>query len=105
MLWCLISNPNQSGGWQQPPTHAILNSFTTEQPMDTFDFAELEAEVFDWEDDMLIPAENDNNDAFFAEYINSNIDYWLLCLKNSFFLCFVKAKLVMKFSPFWTCFR
>ncbi len=43
--------------------------------MDTFDFAELEAEVFDWEDDMLIPAENENNEQFFAEYINSNIDY------------------------------
>jgi hypothetical protein len=42
--------------------------------MDTFDFVELEAEVFDWEDDILIPAENDN-EQFFAEYINSNIDY------------------------------
>lgn len=41
----------------------------------TFDFVDLQAEVFDWEDDMLIPAENDNNDAFFAEYINSNYDY------------------------------
>jgi hypothetical protein len=55
------------------PTHAKLRLFTTE-PMDTFDFVELEAEVFDWEDDILIPAENDN-EQFFAEYINSNIDY------------------------------
>jgi hypothetical protein len=31
---------------------------------------------------MLIPAENENSEQFFAEYINSNIDYWLLCLKN-----------------------
>lgn len=44
--------------------------------MDNFnDFVDLEAEVFDWEDDMLIPVENDNNDAFFTDYINSNYDY------------------------------
>jgi hypothetical protein len=41
----------------------------------TFDFVDLEAEIFDWEDDMLIPAENENSEQFFAEYINSNIDY------------------------------
>ncbi len=82
-MFSLISITNHSGGWHQPQTHAILNSFTTEQPMDTtFDFVDLEAEIFDWEDDMLIPAENENSEQFFAEYINSNIDYWLLCLKN-----------------------
>ena len=42
--------------------------------MDTYDFAELEAEVFDWQDDIMIPADDDN-EQFFQEYINSNYDY------------------------------
>jgi hypothetical protein len=44
--------------------------------MDTYDFAELEAEVFDWEDDMLIPADDDNeSEQNFRQFINSNTDY------------------------------
>ena len=39
----------------------------------TFDFVDLEAEVFDWQDDMMIPA--DDNYQFFQDYINSNYDY------------------------------
>jgi hypothetical protein len=44
--------------------------------MDTYDFAELEAEVFDWQDDMLIPADDDNEaQQQFVAFINSNYDY------------------------------
>jgi len=44
--------------------------------MDTYDFAELEAEVFDWQDDMLIPADDDAEaDKHFSQFINSNTDY------------------------------
>jgi hypothetical protein len=39
----------------------------------TFDFVDLEAEVFDWQDDIMIPA--DDNEQFFQDYINSNYDY------------------------------
>ena len=46
------------------------------EPMDTYDFAELEAEVFDWQDDMLIPADDDNEaQQQFVAFINSNYDY------------------------------
>jgi hypothetical protein len=49
--------------------------FTTE-PMDTYDFVELEAEVYDWQDDMLIPADDDTEaQQHFVAFINSNYDY------------------------------
>ena len=55
--------------------HAKLNSFTTE-PMDTYDFAELESEVFDWQDDMLIPADDDTEaERNFSQLFTTNIDY------------------------------
>jgi hypothetical protein len=41
--------------------------------MDTYDFAELEVEVFDWQDDMLIPANDDTEaEQQFSQFINSN---------------------------------
>jgi hypothetical protein len=40
----------------------------------TFDFADLEAEVYDWQDDMIVLAE-DVNEQFFQDYINSNYDF------------------------------
>jgi hypothetical protein len=44
--------------------------------MDTYDFVELEAEVYDWQDDMLIPADDDTEAAkHFKQFINSNTDY------------------------------
>jgi hypothetical protein len=58
-------------------THAILNSFTTEHPMETtFDFADLEAEIYDWQDDMMIPADDDTEaQQHFVAFLNSNYDY------------------------------
>ncbi len=51
--------------------------------MDTYDFVELEAEVYDWQDDMLIPADDDAEaQQHFVAFINSNYDYWLLCLQQ-----------------------
>ena len=42
----------------------------------TFDFADLEAEIYDWQDDMLIPAaDDDESEKNFRQFINSNIDY------------------------------
>lgn len=48
------------------------------------DFVDLQAEVFDWQDDMLIPADDDyESESNFRQFINSNTDYWeLLCLKH-----------------------
>jgi hypothetical protein len=44
--------------------------------MDTYDFAELEAEVFDWQDDMLIPADDDTEaERNFSQLFNSYTDY------------------------------
>lgn len=45
--------------------------------MDYFnDFVDLQAEVFDWQDDMLIPADNDTeSETNFRQFINSNTDY------------------------------
>ena len=40
----------------------------------TFDFADLEAEVFDWEDDMLIPNDNVDEDSF-RQFVNSHFDF------------------------------
>ena len=55
----------------------------------TFDFVDLESEVYDWQDDMLIPAsDDDESEANFRQFINSNTDYWeLLCLKHCWFQC------------------
>lgn len=42
----------------------------------TFDFVDLEAEIYDWQDDMLIPAaDDDESELNFHQYINSNYDY------------------------------
>ena len=42
----------------------------------TFDFVDLQAEVFDWQDDMLIPADDDyESELHFRQFINSNTDY------------------------------
>lgn len=42
----------------------------------TFDFVDLEAEIFDWEDDMLIPPSGDaESERAFFDFINSNTDY------------------------------
>ena len=65
------------------PRHTELVHFT--EPMETFnDFVDLQAEVFDWQDDMLIPADDDyESELHFQQFINSNTDYWeLLCLKH-----------------------
>jgi hypothetical protein len=44
--------------------------------MDTYDFAELEAEVFDWQDDMLIPADDDAEaERNFSQLFKSYTDY------------------------------
>ena len=40
------------------------------------DFVDLQAEVFDWQDDMLIPADDDDeSETNFHQFINSNTDY------------------------------
>jgi hypothetical protein len=42
----------------------------------TFDFADLEAEIYDWQDDMLIPAaDDDESELHFQQFINSNYDF------------------------------
>lgn len=45
--------------------------------MDNFnDFVDLQAEIYDWQDDMLIPAaDDDESEANFHQFINSNYDY------------------------------
>ena len=55
----------------------------------TFDFVDLETEVYVWQDDMLIPAsDDDESEVNFRQFINSNTDYWeLLCLKHWWFQC------------------
>ena len=59
------------------PTCAKLRLFTTEPPMDNFnDFVDLHAEIFDWEDDMMVLTEENQDDSFFKDFINSNIDFW-----------------------------
>ncbi len=64
-------------GLTEASPHAILNSFTSEPPMETtFDFADLEAEVYDWQDDMLVPADDDAEaQEHFVQFLNSNYDY------------------------------
>lgn len=43
--------------------------------MDNFnDFVDLEAEVFDWEDDMLIPAQEVDEEQF-RQFVNSHFDF------------------------------
>lgn len=43
--------------------------------MDNFnDFVDLEAEVFDWEDDIMIPAENIDEESF-RQFVNSHFDF------------------------------
>lgn len=43
--------------------------------MDNFnDFVDLEAEVFDWEDDILIPNDNVDEDSF-RQFVNSHFDF------------------------------
>ena len=40
------------------------------------DFVDLEAEIYDWQDDMLIPAANDDEaENQFRQFVNSTIDY------------------------------
>jgi hypothetical protein len=42
----------------------------------TFDFVDLETEVYVWQDDMLIPAsDDDESEVNFRQFINSNTDY------------------------------
>jgi len=44
--------------------------------MDNFnDFVDLQAEIFDWEDDMMVLTEENQDDFFFKDFINSNIDF------------------------------
>lgn len=45
--------------------------------METYnDFVDLQAEVFDWEDDMLIPViDEEKVEQEFYNFINSNYDY------------------------------
>jgi hypothetical protein len=44
--------------------------------MDNFnDFVDLQAEIFDWEDDMMVLTEENQDDSFFKDFINSNIDF------------------------------
>ncbi len=40
----------------------------------TFDFADLEAEIYDWQDDVLIPAE-DIDEETFRQFVNSKFDF------------------------------
>ena len=81
VVWTDSSETGPKGLTPQP-LPATLSMFTTE-PMDTYDFVELEAEVYDWQDDMLIPADDDAEaQQHFVAFINSNYDYWLLCLQQ-----------------------
>lgn len=48
--------------------------------MDNFyDFADLEAEVYDWQDDMLIPVDlipdQDVDEETFRQFVNSKFDF------------------------------
>lgn len=44
--------------------------------MDNFyDFADLEAEIYDWQDDMLIPAADDESELHFQQFVNSKFDF------------------------------
>lgn len=45
----------------------------------TYDFVDLETE---WQDDLLIPAaDDDESEANFRQFINSNIDFWIIMSK------------------------
>lgn len=58
------------------PIHAKLRLFTTEPPMENFnDFVDLEAEIYDWQDDILVPAD-DVNEETFLQFVNSKFDFW-----------------------------
>lgn len=46
----------------------------------TFDFADLEAEIYDWQDDVLIPAE-DIDEETFRQFVNSKFDFWIIMSK------------------------
>lgn len=40
----------------------------------TFDFVDLEAEIYDWQDDILVPAEEVDEEAF-RQFVNSKFDF------------------------------
>jgi hypothetical protein len=43
--------------------------------MDNFnDFVDLEAEIYDWQDDILVPAEEVDEEAF-RQFVNSKFDF------------------------------
>ena len=81
VAWTDSSKTGPEGLTSPTPTSYIINvHYWT---MDTYDFVELEAEVYDWQDDMLIPADDDAEaQQHFVAFINSNYDYWLLCLQQ-----------------------
>ena len=47
----------------------------------TFDFADLEAEIYDWQDDVLIPAE-DIDEETFRQFVNSKFDFCIIMSKD-----------------------
>lgn len=50
--------------------------------MDNFnDFVDLEAEIYDWQDDILIPADEIDEEAF-RQFVNSKFDFWFIMSKE-----------------------